>query len=148
MKQLILNAIFLAQSLYICAQEKPVTWTTKAEKISDTEFYLIVDGAIQPQWNIYSQFLESQDGPVPTTLQFLADGIETVGKTEESGHKKEGFDEMFGMNVVKYSEHVVFKQRIKLLKKDLKKVAVTINYMSCNNELCLPPKDEKMFIVL
>ena len=148
MKQLIVTAIIILQSLFAFAQEKTVIWTTKAEKINDTEYDLIIDGAIQPTWNVYSQFLESQDGPVATTLKFATDGFEVMGKTEESGHKKEGFDEMFGMNVAKYSEHVVFKQKIKLLMKDVKKVGVTINYMSCNNELCLPPKDEKMWIVL
>ena len=148
MKQLIVGALLLAQFFTLAAQEKPVVWTAKSEKINDSEYYLIIDGAIQPQWNIYSQFLESQDGPVATTLLFAADGIEKIGKTEENGHKKEGFDDMFGMNVVKYSEHIVFMQKIKLLRKDLKKVSVTINYMTCNNEVCLPPKDEKLLISL
>ncbi|MFZ4543973.1 MAG: protein-disulfide reductase DsbD domain-containing protein [Saprospiraceae bacterium] len=148
MKHLILLAALIFQSVFMMAQEKPVKWTSKAEKISDTEYKLIIEGEIQPKWNIYSQFLESQDGPVATTLSFITDGFEIVGKAEESGHKKEGFDEMFGMNVVKFAEHITFTQKVKISKKDLKKISLTVNYMSCNNEVCLPPRDEKISIVL
>ncbi len=145
MRVLLFSVLFLIKTTFATAQENPVKWTTKAEKISETEYNLVVEGEIQAGWNIYSQYLASDDGPVRTSLNFDKNGFELVGKAEESGNKKEGFDEMFGMNVIKFSKHVTFKQKVKLVS-GTKNVQVTVNFMSCNDEVCLPPRDVNLTI--
>ncbi|MBU7571614.1 MAG: thiol:disulfide interchange protein, partial [Flavobacterium sp.] len=34
----------------------PVKWTSKIEKLSDTEYEMTFDGVIEPEWHMYSQF--------------------------------------------------------------------------------------------
>ena len=77
----------------------------------------------------------------------LKSSAELVGKTTEDGHKKEGFDEMFGMNVVKFTDKVVFTQKVKV-KKGTKSIKGVVNYMCCDSEMCLPPKDVSFEILL
>jgi thiol:disulfide interchange protein DsbD len=147
MKFLTVTILLLFNTLNVFAQENPIKWTTKAEKINATEYNLIIDGEIQAGWNIYSQFLASDDGPVRTTFTFDKEGYELVGKTEENGNRKEGFDEMFGMNVIKFSKHVTYTQKIKI-NSGVKSVKTTVNFMTCNDEVCLPPRDVNFAIPL
>lgn len=135
--------LLLAINFGIVAQNNPVKWTTKAEKISDTEYQLVIDANLESGWNIYSQYLPSDDGPVRTTIQFNGDGLQLIGKVEENGNKKEGFDEMFGMNVIKFSKHVTFTQKVKVAK-GTKNVLALINFMTCDDSVCLPPRDTEL----
>ena len=68
------------------------------------------------------------------------EGMERIGKTEESGHKIEGYDNIFLMNITKYKEDVTFKQRLKL-PKDAAFVSGIITFMTCDEEQCLPPTE-------
>jgi len=46
-----------------------VKWTAKTEKISDTEFNLVMNATIEEGWHMYSQFTPV-DGPLPIVLTF------------------------------------------------------------------------------
>ncbi len=120
---------------------KPVKWSFSQEKTGDKEYTLKYTAKVDKGWFIYSQYLESDDGPVRTSFEYEEDSkknIEFVGKNEESGKKKEGFDKMFEMNVVKYAGDVTFTQKIKV-KDDSKPVKGYLTYMTCDDSKCLPP---------
>ncbi len=130
------------------AQMNPVTWTYEAVKINEKEYDLKLTAKCEGGWYIYSQYLESEDGPIATSFSFETNNnISLEGKITESGHKKEGFDEMFGMNIIKFSDEVVFTQRIKTMG-EVPAIKGVVTYMTCNNEKCLPPKDVAYNIVL
>jgi hypothetical protein len=119
----------------------PASWFFVAQKTADGDYNLLITVNLAKNWNIYSQYLPSDDGPVKTTFTFKEDaGVQLVGKMTEEGHKKEGYDALFGMNVIKFSEKVVFTQKVKV-KKGVKLISGVVNYMTCDNESCLPPKD-------
>ncbi|HKK75327.1 MAG TPA: cytochrome c biogenesis protein CcdA [Saprospiraceae bacterium] len=129
---------------YLSAQAQfptPVSWSAKWEAVSDTEYELIFTAEIDPGWNIYSQYLESEDGPIATQLNFTSpDGLETLGKSTEEGIIKKGYDDIFQMNVTKIFDQAVIRQRVKL--SDLPKtIDGYITYMVCDDEMCLPPTD-------
>ena len=119
----------------------PVKWETEYKAISDTEFDLIFKAKMDPSWAIYSQYLESDDGPIPTSFEFEAGGhFQLVGKCAETGYKKEGYDPLFEMNVVKYLKNAEFTQRVKV--SDLSKpITGYLTFMTCDDERCLPPTD-------
>lgn len=123
------------------AQFSPVNWTYKAESIQDGTYKLVFTADIESGWYVYSQFLDD-GGPIPTSFTFTTeDGIEIIGAIEESGaHKKESFDELFEMNLIKYGEQVTFVQKVKV-KPGVKLVSGYLTFMTCNDESCLPPKD-------
>ena len=136
---------FIFLSLAASAQRNPVSWVGQAEKLSDDTYKLNISAAIQSGWYVYAQKLESDMGPVPTSLEF--DGVETIGETTESGNRKEGMDKAFGMNVVKYLENVTFSQEVKV-PAGASEVKCTVNFMTCNGERCLPPKSVEVLVVL
>jgi len=141
-----LIAIFCTTAAF--AQLDPVSWTFTAKKINDTEYDLILTAQVEEGWYIYSQYLESEFGPIPTECNFEPHaGYELVGKTEERGDKKEGYDEIFEMNLVKFEQEVAFVQRIRL-KGEVKQVNGSVEFMTCDHERCLPPKLMEFSIVL
>ncbi len=120
----------------------PVSWTTTAKKINDKEFELVLSAKVQEGWTIYSQFLEGEDGPVPTTITFDdSKAFETVGKTKEAGPKRiAGFDKVFEMDVVKFKKSVDFTQKLKINDPN-KPVSGFIEFMTCDATKCLPPAE-------
>ncbi|MEM8908677.1 MAG: protein-disulfide reductase DsbD domain-containing protein, partial [Bacteroidota bacterium] len=117
----------------------PVKWDMDYKQTSDQEFDLIFTATIEPGWSIYSQYLESDDGPVRTSFEFDAGAhYQLQGKNEESGNRKEAFDNLFDMNVIKFSKKAVFKQKVKV--SDLSKpITGYLEFMTCDDTKCLPP---------
>ncbi|MCH2044601.1 MAG: hypothetical protein MK212_10830 [Saprospiraceae bacterium] len=141
MKHLILVLCSLfAFSLSTQAQADPVSWEITKNKIKSGEYELIFEATIEPHWAIYSQFLESEDGPIATSFTF--ENIENAkleNKVEEMGQRLDVYDQLFEMNISKYKKTVKFVQRVKIEGKS--KISGYLTFMCCNDESCLPPKD-------
>ena len=60
---MLLNSIVFSQIL------TPVKWTFSSSKTSDSTANLYFKASIDPNWHVYSQFIEGE-GPVPTTFTF------------------------------------------------------------------------------
>ena len=138
---LILTTLFFSLNAF-SQPLNPVKWSWEAKQVSENEFDLIYTAKIQDGWYLYSQYLEGEDGPIPTSFNYEGtDGFEFVGKNAESKeNRKEGHDPMFDMNIVKYSKKATFTQRVKL-KGESATVAGYLEFMTCDNERCLPPKE-------
>src|SRR5699024_818591 len=99
---------------------------------------LIFTADIDPGWSVYSQFLD-EGGPVPTSVNYETEGgFELIGDTKESGLKNESFDELFGMDVIKFSERMVLTQKIKV-NPGTTELSGYVEYMTCDDNRCLPP---------
>ena len=120
----------------------PVSWQTKILKTDKQDEYILEwKAAIKDGWSIYSQYLESDDGPIRTSFEFdNKDGFDFLGQNVESGDRKEGFDKLFDMNVIKFSHEAIFKQRIKLNERS-KPITGYLTFMTCDDTRCLPPSD-------
>lgn len=147
-QKFILSAIGVALlALTSMAQHNPVKWNGSAKKINSNEYVVDISASIEGGWYVYSQNLESDLGPVPTSLEFEDGDIEVIGDASEKGNRKEGMDKAFGMNVIKYLDNVTFSQKIKVPSgKDV--VECIVSFMTCNGEMCLPPKDVSVSVVL
>ena len=113
---------------------------TNCEKISDTEYLLHFKAIIENGWKIYSQYLESDDGPVRTSFNYdEGDHFELIGKNEEKGKIKSGYEALFDMEVVSISApYADFVQKVKI-SDDTKNNTGYLEFMTCNDERCLPP---------
>ena len=128
-------------NVYLNGQD-PIKWSYKKEQISANEFDLVFTATITNGWNTYSMYTED-NGPVPTSLTYdLKKGITLKGKAIESGYKKEGMDDIFGVNVIKFlaTKPYVIKQRI-VVNDPKQPVKGYLTYMVCNDVTCLPPTD-------
>jgi thiol:disulfide interchange protein len=121
---------------------KPVKWTLSTQHVEGDQYDLIFKAKIDEGWNIYSQYLESDDGPVRTSFVIEEPAnLKKIGKNKEtSPKKKEGFDKLFDMNVIKFAKSVTFTQRIET--KDYETPIIGyLEYMACDKEKCLPPTE-------
>lgn len=126
----------------------PVKWTFEQEDLGNNEFNIIFKATVQDGWYLYSQF-NNPAGPVPTSFSFQDKrNVELVGKVSEKSSKvKQGYDEMFEMDIKKFQHDAVFKQKVKLTGA-AGKVKGSLEFMSCNDEMCLPPETVNFDFVL
>lgn len=116
-----------------------VDWSFSTKQISTNEFDLIIDAKIQDHWHLYSQYLESNDGPIATEIKIESEGfVEVIGKTEESGTLKKEHDPNFDMVLSYYAHDAKFVQRVKINEMD-SLVKGYIYFMVCDEKQCLPP---------
>jgi len=134
--------IFTCFTTFLFSQElDPVKWSFDSNQVGPDEFELIFKADYDDPWKVYSQYT-GDDGPRPTEINFESNNFEKIGLGIETGAKKEGYDKMFETNVVAFAakKPYVIKQRVKIT--DLSKpVKGYLTYMTCNNEMCLPPTD-------
>ncbi len=117
---------------------KPVKWTTSVEKASDTEYILIAKASIEEGWHLYSQNVP-EDGPIATVFTFETNkDFELNGKVSEDKGKTVD-DPVFMMKIKFFENNAEFKQRIKVLNKELSIVKGEVEFMVCDEERCLPP---------
>lgn len=140
MKNLILcSFITVLFPFSLFAQElNPVNWSAALEDTAEMQ-ELVLAGAIEPGWYVYSQYV-SDEGPIPTELILEEGEALKVGETSEGGNKRhDGMDEMFGMEIVKYSGSIELKQLLQNEKGS--SISGKVIYMSCNDAMCLPPEE-------
>jgi len=120
----------------------PVKWEFEFEKVDDSTYNLFFEAKIEDGWSVYSQYLESDDGPIATSITFSElDQIELDGKAEEDpANKKEGYDQVFDMNVTKYHHSLKINQKV-ILKAPVNEIKGYVTFMTCDDTRCLPPQD-------
>ena len=144
---LVILVLFTVSNLF-CQFSDPVKWSTEFKKISETEYDLIVKATIEDGWVIYSQFLEGDDGPERTDFTWEeGEHFERVGKTEESGNIKSGYDKVFDMELVKIAKEGIFTQRVKVNDPN-QPINVAVYFMTCDDTQCLPPTEEPLEFLL
>jgi len=140
MKKLLIAfaATLLSASSY--AQiESHVKWAEGVKKISATEAVILIKATIDEGWHIYS-VNQKEGGPVKTTITLSPSKVfSLVGKTTEPTPVTK-FEKSFGINVSYFENSVVFQQKVKLKAKQTI-VKGKIEFMTCNDQKCLPPED-------
>ncbi|WP_264558598.1 protein-disulfide reductase DsbD family protein [Flavobacterium sp. N2270] len=112
----------------------PVKWTTKVVQKSDTEFELVMDAVIEPEWHMYSQFTP-EGGSLPMIFEYKnkKGNYALVGKTNESAYKK-SFNDIFEVEEYYFAKKAQFKQIIKVTNTSLKEVKVYVEYQVCKEQ--------------
>ena len=75
---------------------KPVKWSTKVEKLSDSEFNLVMDGKIDEGWHLYSQ-TEPEGFPGATRFVFTESEAYKLNGSVEEEEAHEEFEPVFEM---------------------------------------------------
>lgn len=125
---------------------KPVQWKSKVEKNSATEFTLVIEGAIEEGWHVYSQFT-SEDGSLPMVVEFKdkTKDYQLIGKTAESKAIKK-YSEVFGVDELFFEKSLTLRQKIRLLNPAGAKVSVLVDYQVCQ-ESCINEKERFTFTI-
>ncbi len=143
---LILLFAFLAFTKIHSQILDPVKWTSRTEKVSDTEFNLIFEGTIDDGWHVYSQFTPD-GGPLPIEMTFKNQkgNYNLVGKTAESESKRQ-YNDVFEVDEIFFSKKVVLTQKIKAINAKGFKVDAKIDYQVCK-EVCINQNKSFTFVI-
>lgn len=118
----------------------PVTWTFGYEKTGDNSYAIVFTAEIEKGSHIYAMDIP-EGGPIPTSFSFNEPADFTLdGKTFEVTQPEELMDEAFGFRIKSFSDVAEFRQLVSSAKPSFT-VSGTVNFMSCNNTTCSPPKD-------
>lgn len=132
MKKVLFFLLFFLALANLNAQiVKPVKWSTKVEKLSDSEFNLVMEGKIDEGWHVYSQFTPA-NGPLPAEFEFKESkgNYELVGKVKESPYKKQ-YNDIFEVDEYFFDKNVIFTQKVKILNAKLTTINAKIDYQVC-----------------
>jgi thiol:disulfide interchange protein DsbD len=145
-KKLIYTGIILLMAFNVRAQiYDPVTWDFSFEKSGNNEFELVFTATIEKGSHIYSMDIP-EGGPIPTSFAFdTVPGFTLAGRTFEVTKPEELFDEAFGFKIKSFSNNAEFRQKV-TSRSEAFTVRGVVNYMSCNNTTCSPPKDVEFSI--
>jgi thiol:disulfide interchange protein DsbD len=136
-----LISLSLLLSLSLEAQiYDPVTWNFTYEKTGEGTYELVFVATIEEDSHIYSMDVP-EGGPIPTSFGFDTVPVFSLdGKVFEVTVPEEKHDEAFGFRIKTFSNKAEFRQKISSQSGGFI-VKGFVNFMSCNNATCSPPKD-------
>lgn len=125
---------------------EPIKWTATYISTSDKAGEIVITGVIDKDWHTYS-IKKTNDGPVPTSFIFeTSKSFELDGEIIEVG-AHEVFDKAFDAKMFVFTDKAEFKQKIKWNGKPGTTIKLKLEYMCCNNMMCLPPKTIDLSVV-
>ena len=125
-------SLFTAQAQIV----NPVKWSSRVEKISDTEFNLVMEAKIDDDWHVYSQFTP-ENGPLPAEFKFkdAKGNYELIGKVKESPYKKQ-YNDVFEVDEYYFEKKATFTQKIKVTNPNFTALKASVDYQVCK-EVCI-----------
>lgn len=120
---------------------KPIHISTSTKDLGNGTYVLSLDFKIDPPFHVYSQ-KPGNDDVLPTALKFQKSAdYELIGTVQEVGNLKNENDPNFGMALRYYENKLSLQQKVKL-KKPKASIVADLEYMTCDDHQCLPPKYE------
>ena len=135
--------VFVVLSLVVLSlkSQTPVSWNFSSKKISDKTFEIHLTADIQSGWHLYSQDQPDDAIAIPTSVKFNSNPLlKPDGKVKEVGKLEKFNDKALGISANQYSEKVDFVQIVKLKSNAKTNVSGTVEFQTCNDKKCLPPK--------
>jgi Thiol:disulfide interchange protein len=134
--------LLLSFTLSLFSQiRQPVRWSYEIAESGE----ILFQATVQNGWHLYDMNLP-EGGPVSTSFEFEeTQGVELIGATVTSSKITSQYDEMFGMEVRWFTENPVFFQKLQITDPARFRISGFINYMSCNDENCIPGTEDFSF---
>jgi hypothetical protein len=145
---LILSAFFTV-AIASAQNINPVSWSFTSKKLGDKEYEIQMLATIQQGWHLYSQSQPSDAIAQPTSFQFNKNPLlDMSGKVKEVGKLEKFKDKTLDVSANQYSNKVLFVQKVKMKGKAKTNVTGKLEFQTCNDEKCLPPKSVNFSIAL
>lgn len=127
----------------------PVSWTFSAKKTADKTYEIHLTAAMQQGWHLYSQSQPEDAIAIPTGFTFTKNPLIAMnGSIKEIGKLEKFHDEKLKLSANQYSEKVDFVQVVKLKSNVKTNVAGSVEYQTCDDKKCLPPKTVNFSVAL
>lgn len=119
---------------------KPVKWSFDVKYTTENQAILVFKADIEKHWHIYAQKIDG-DGPVPTTITITKNpnfSLQSAALNITKPVVK--YDSSFMIKVGSFDKRAIFHAPIKILSSNDFKITGTVEYMTCNDGMCLPPE--------
>ncbi|RPD50588.1 MULTISPECIES: protein-disulfide reductase DsbD domain-containing protein [Chitinophagaceae] len=149
MKRLFLFLMLLVGMGAAAQTTSPVSWSFSSKKISEGVYEVYLNASIQPGWHLYAQSQPTDAIAQPTTFAFTKNPLlQYDGKVREIGKLEKFRDEKLDVSANQYSNKVQFVQKVKVVGKAKTAVTGKLEFQTCDDEKCLPPKTVAFSIAL
>jgi thiol:disulfide interchange protein DsbD len=129
----------------VFSQKDPIQWKAAYFPQRDGQGYIEITGTLEKGWHTYSTKITG-DGPIPTSFTFQpASFYKLEGNIQEIGAHEE-YVAAFDMNLSLFSDKAVFRQVVRVPGEKGGKVKISVEYMCCNDNMCLPPKTIDLWV--
>ncbi|MFM7486015.1 MAG: LptF/LptG family permease [Cytophagales bacterium] len=141
--------IFIANTLCTAQVLTPAKWnySTSAQtvKVGD-EIDLIFNATIDNNWYLYSSEFNCEDGPIKTSFSFTPDASYQLVGSLRAINPIDKHDKIFECDVKIFKKTAEFRQRVKVLSKNLKIIG-EFEYQVCTEITgqCVPGNGEFLF---
>jgi len=148
MKSILLVLTFFVAACSTQAQD-PVKWSYSAKKTADKTYEVCLTATIDRGWHLYSQSQPEDAIATPTEIVFSKSPLLTMdGTIKEIGKLEKYHDKTLDISANQYSSKVEFVQVVKVKGNGKTNASGTIEYQTCNDERCLPPKKINFTVTL
>lgn len=129
--------------------QSPVSWTFSSKKINANSYEVRLTATMQTGWHLYSQTQPADAVAQPTLFTFNSNPLLLLdGKVKESGKLEKFRDEKLDVSANQYSGNVNFVQLVKVRGNAKTNVSGKLEFQTCNDQKCLPPKTIPFSIAL
>ena len=142
MKKIVFGLFLMTAAAVANAQVlNPVQWTFTSKKTGDKTYEIHLTANIQGGWHLYSQTQPADAINIPTAVLFNVNPLISMdGKTKEVSSMDVYKDKRLGISANQYKDQVDFVQKIKLKVGTKTNISGTVEYQTCDDKKCLPPK--------
>lgn len=149
MKKIVVGSIALMSVIMVKAQLNPVSWTFTAKKTAEKVYEIHMVATLQKGWHLYSQTQPADAIANPTSFTLNANPLLAAeGKIKENGKLEKFHDAKLKISANQFSTMVDFVQIVKLKAKAKTNFSGTVEYQTCNDEKCLPPKTANFSVAI
>jgi thiol:disulfide interchange protein DsbD len=141
--------IVLVFGSFLLHAQSPVSWSFNSKKISEKTYEVHLTANIQSGWHLYSQDQPSDAVALPTSVTINNNPLLKIyGKVKEVGSMEKFQDKTLGISAHQYSNKVDFVQVIKVKSNAKTNVSGSVEFQTCDDKKCLPPKTVNFDIAL
>ena len=130
------------------AQSDIVQWKFESKKLADKKYEVKLIAMVKEPWHIYST-TTPDGGPVPTKISFTKNPLTALdGQIKEVGKLETHFEKVFDVDTKYFNNKVEFVQVVNVKGNAKTNLAGTVEFMTCNDRECLPPKSVPFSVAL
>lgn len=149
MKKILLLTVISFIAISGMAQLNPITWSFSATKTGDKTYEVHMKATIQDGWHLYSQKQPDNAIAIPTSFTLNPNPLFALdGKIKEIGKMEVMNDKELGVSANQYSRTVDFVQKLKLKANVKTNLSGNVEYQTCDDKKCLPPKKVNFSITI
>lgn len=141
MKRLVFFLMIAMATSSVKAQLNPVSWSFTSKKIADKTYEIHLTATMQTGWHLYSQVQPEDAIAMPTGFSINNNPLLSLeGKIKEVGKMEKFHDAKLEVSANQYADKVDFVQVVKLKANAKTNLTGSVEYQTCDNKKCLPPK--------